>query len=190
MATILQPLAPWMRDLSRFMNTPGAASAFLPPADVLVSEDVVTVYMDVPGIKAEDLDIQLENDMLTVRGERRPPWGSLEGCTARVERSFGAFERTLRVTDGLDPEGIEASMSDGVLMMRLPEPAQTQPRRIQIRPSTATGNGAGMQAEREGGPGDSAPAAGDMPQVGSAPAGDEMPAAAPGDSAPATGRDV
>jgi hypothetical protein len=61
------------------------------------------------------------------------------------------------VTDGLDPEGIEASMSDGVLMMRLPEPAQTQPRRIQIRPSTATGNGAGMQAEAEGDPRDSAP---------------------------------
>src|ERR1700710_1423883 len=99
MATILQPFAPWMRDLSRFMNTPGAASAFLPPADV-------------PGIKAEDLDIQLENDMLTVRGERRPPWESLEGCTARIERSFGAFERTLRVTDGLDPDAIEASMSD------------------------------------------------------------------------------
>jgi HSP20 family molecular chaperone IbpA len=49
MATSLQPLAPWMRDLSRFMNTPGAASAFLPPADVLVSKDGVTVYMDVPG---------------------------------------------------------------------------------------------------------------------------------------------
>jgi hypothetical protein len=120
MATILQPFAPWMRDLSRFMNTPGAASAFLPPA--------------------------------------------VEGCTARVERSFGAFERTLRVTDGLDPEGIEASMSDGVLMMRLPEPVQTQPRRIQIRPNTAAGNGAGVQAKTEGGPGDSAPAAGDMPE--------------------------
>jgi hypothetical protein len=47
-----------------------------------------------------------------------------------------------------------------------------------------------MRAETEGGPGDSAPAAGDMPQVGSAPADDEMPAAAPGDSAPATGRDA
>jgi hypothetical protein len=87
MATILQPLAPWMRDLSRFMNTPGAASAFLPPADVLVTEDG------------------------------------------------------------------EASVSDGVLMMRLPEPARTQPRRIQIRPSTATGNGAGVQAEAKGGAG-------------------------------------
>ena len=176
MATILQPFAPWMRDLSRFMNTPGAVSAFLPPADVLVSEDGVTVYMDVPGIKAEDLDIQLQNDMLTVRGERRPPWESLEGCTARVERSFGAFERTLRVTDGLDPEGIEASMSDGVLILRLPEPAQTQPRRIQIRPNTATGNGAGVQAETEGGPGgtpgDTAPATSEMPEG----AADEAPA--------------
>ncbi len=173
MATIVQPLAPWMRDLSRFMNTPGAAGAFLPPADVLVSEDGVTVYMDVPGIKAEDLDIQLENDMLTVRGERRPPWESLEGCTARVERSFGAFERTLRVTDGLDPEGIEASMSDGVLMMRLPQPARTQPRRIQIRPSTATGNGAGMtEGGPEGAPSDCAPATGEMSEG----AADEAPA--------------
>ncbi|MDP1846989.1 MAG: Hsp20/alpha crystallin family protein [Solirubrobacteraceae bacterium] len=171
MATILQPIAPWMRDLSRFMNTPGAASAFLPPADVLVGEDDVTVYMDVPGIAAENLDIQLENDMLTVRGERRPPWESLEGCTARIERSFGAFERTLRVTDGLDPDGIEASMRDGVLVMRLPQPAQTQPRRIQIRPGTTSGNGAGMPASGEGGPADSAPAAGE-PQGG---AGESAP---------------
>jgi HSP20 family protein len=156
MATILQPLAPWMRDLSRFMNTSGAASAFMPPADVLVSEDGVTVYVDVPGIKTEDLDIQLENDMLTVRGERRPPWESLEACTARIERSFGAFERTLRVTDGLDPDAIDATLSDGVLTLRLPQPAQPQPRRIQIRPNTTTGNGASTQAETEGGPADSA----------------------------------
>jgi hypothetical protein len=45
MATMLQPFAPWMRDLSRFMNTPGAASAFLPPADLIVSDSGVTVYM-------------------------------------------------------------------------------------------------------------------------------------------------
>jgi HSP20 family protein len=184
MATILQPFAPWMRDLSRFMNTPGAASAFLPPADVLVSEDGVTVYMDVPGIKAEDLDIQLENDMLTVRGERRPPWESLEGCTARIERSFGAFERTLRVTDGLDPDAIEAAMSDGVLTLRLPQPAQPQPRRIQIRPGTATGNGASTQAGTAGSPADSAPAAGE-PQGGageSAPAAGNVPEGAPAEA--------
>ena len=102
MATTLQPFAPWMRDLSRFMNTPGAASAFLPPADVLVSEDGVTV-----------------------------------------------------------------------LIMRLPEPAQTQPRRIQIRPNTATGNGAGMQAQAEGGPGDFRAATGGAVRSGRLTAGFE-----------------
>ncbi len=192
MATILQPLAPWMRDLSRFMNTPGAASAFLPPADVLVSEDDVTVYMDVPGIKAEDLDIQLENDMLTVRGERRPPWESLEGCTARIERSFGAFERTLRVTDGLDPDAIEASISDGVLVMRLPQPAQTQPRRIQIRPGTAAGNGASMPASAQGGSADSGRAAGESPgDAGeSAPDADEAHEGGPAEAQSPSGATV
>ncbi|MDX6707985.1 MAG: hypothetical protein QOK16_2961 [Solirubrobacteraceae bacterium] len=149
MATMLQPFAPWMRDLSRFMNTPGAASAFLPPADVIVSDSGVTVYMDVPGLKAEDLDIELENDMLTVRGERRPPWENLEDCTARIERSFGAFERTLRVTSGLDPEAIEAEMSDGVLTLHLPKPAEPKPRRIEIRPGSAMGNGSGSHPEAQ-----------------------------------------
>jgi HSP20 family protein len=158
MATMLQPIAPWMRDLSRFMNTPGAASAFLPPADVIVGENGVTVYMDVPGIPAGDLDIELENDMLTVRGERRPPWENLDGCTARIERSFGAFERTLRVTDGLDPDAIQAAMSDGVLTLQLPKPAEAQPRRIQIR------QGAGAPGPAQGGTAESAGAGGEMPE--------------------------
>jgi HSP20 family protein len=158
MATMLQPIAPWMRDLSRFMNTPGAASAFLPPADVIVGENGVTVYMDVPGIPAGELDIELENDMLTVRGERRPPWENLDGCTARIERSFGAFERTLRVTDGLDPDAIQAAMSDGVLTLQLPKPAEAQPRRIQIR------QGAGAPGQAQGGTAESAGAGGEMPE--------------------------
>jgi HSP20 family protein len=160
MATMLQPLAPWMRDLSRFMNTPGAASAFLPPADVIVGEDRVTVYMDVPGIKTEDLDIELENDMLTVRGERRPPWESLDGCTARIERSFGAFERTLRVTGGLDPDAIEAEVTDGVLVLNLPEPARPQPRRIQVRHGAASGDGSAGHADAGSGGGPAGEAAG------------------------------
>jgi HSP20 family protein len=149
MATMLQPFAPWMRDLSRFMNTPGAASAFLPPADVIVSDSGVTVYMDVPGLKAEDLDIELENDMLTVRGERRPPWENLDDCAARIERAFGAFERTLRVTSGLDPEAIEAGISDGVLTLHLPKPAHPEPRRIEIRRGSAIGNGSASQPAGE-----------------------------------------
>lgn len=98
------------------------------------------------------------------------------------------------MTDGLDPDAIEASMSDGVLTLRLPQPAQTQPRRIQIRPGTTTGNGAGdgasMPAPAEGGPAYSAPAAGAQqggagesgPAAGNVPEG--APAEAPSPAAP------
>jgi HSP20 family protein len=134
MATMAEPFAPWMRDLSRFLATPGGGSAFLPPADVLVNDKGVTVYMDVPGLRAEDLEVELEQDMLSVRGERRPPWESLDGCSARIERTFGRFERTLRVTSGLDPDAIEASLDAGVLELRLPKPAEHQPRKIEIKP--------------------------------------------------------
>jgi HSP20 family protein len=150
MATMIEPFAPWMRDLSRFLTTPGGGSAFLPPADVLVSDEGVVVYMDVPGLRAEDLEIELEQDMLSVRGERRPPWESLEGCTARIERAFGRFERTLRVTHGLDPETIEASLDAGVLQLRLPKPAEHQPRKIEVKPGATSGNGSGGTIEQHG----------------------------------------
>ncbi|HEY0344117.1 MAG TPA: Hsp20/alpha crystallin family protein [Solirubrobacteraceae bacterium] len=141
MATMVEPFAPWMRDLSRFLATPGGGSAFLPPADVLVREDGVTVYMDVPGLHPDELEIELEQDMLTVRGERRPPWDSLDGSTARIERAFGRFERTLRVTHGLDPDAIEASLDAGVLQLHLPKPQEHQPRKIEIKPGSTQGNG-------------------------------------------------
>jgi HSP20 family protein len=157
MATMIEPFAPWMRDLSRFLATPGGGSAFLPPADVLVSEDGVTVYMDVPGLHADNLEIELEQDMLTVRGERRPPWESLDGISARIERTFGSFERTLRVTQGLDPEAIEASLDAGVLQLRLPKPQEHQPRKIEIKPGTIE-QGDGTSAGAGAGDGDSASA--------------------------------
>ena len=170
MATMVEPFAPWMRDLSRFLGTPGGGSAFLPPADVLVREDGVMVYMDVPGLHADDLELELEQDMLTVRGERRPPWESLEGISARIERSFGRFERTLRVTHGLDPDAIEASLDAGVLQLRLPKPQEHQPRKIEIKPGTITqGNGAGASASA-GDVADTGPAAGATEQSAPEPA--------------------
>ena len=64
MTTLMEPVAPWLRDLNRLFTSDG--NQFLPPADVLVTDDGVSVYMDVPGLKAEDLDIELENVALRV----------------------------------------------------------------------------------------------------------------------------
>lgn len=138
MTALTEPFPPWLRDLNRFFNSEGTLSAFVPPADVLVDDDGVTVYMDVPGVGADHLDIELENDMLTVRGERPYPYSDDNGAARRIERGFGRFERSLRVPRGLDPDAIEASLTDGVLHLRIPKPESLKPRRIEITGGSET----------------------------------------------------
>jgi HSP20 family protein len=147
---LVEPFAPWLRELSQAMQTPGSVAAFVPPADLLVDDNGVHVYMDVPGLRSEDLEIELENDVLTVRGERPYPYERDQGSAPahRIERGFGRFERSLRVPGGLDPDAIEASLSDGVLTLRIPKPQRPSARRIEIKGET---NGGGRaQASSEG----------------------------------------
>jgi HSP20 family protein len=131
--------APWLRDLNRLFTGEGAVAGFIPPADVIVSDDGVTVYMDVPGLNAESLEIELDNDVLTVRGERPFPYATGEGdrSVRRIERRFGKFERSLRVPRGLDPESVEASLVDGVLTLQIPKPESQKPRKVQIKAGTS-----------------------------------------------------
>jgi HSP20 family protein len=139
--TLVDPLAPWMRGLGQVLHNQGAAGAFIPPADLLIDDDGVTVYMDVPGLRSENLEIELENDTLTVRGDRPFPYAHENGGgpVRSIERGFGRFERSLRVPRGLDPDAIEASLQDGVLTLRIPKPETMRPRRIEIK---ASANGA------------------------------------------------
>jgi HSP20 family protein len=139
MTMLTEAHAPWLRDLNRLFTTEGAVAAFIPPADVIVSDEGVTVYMDVPGLNAESLEIELENDVLTVRGERPFPYATEDGerSVRRVERRFGKFERSLRVPRGLDPDAVEASLVDGVLTLRIPKPESQKPRKVQIKTGTS-----------------------------------------------------
>jgi HSP20 family protein len=133
--TLVEPFAPWLRELSHVLQNQAPGSGFSPPADLLIDDEGVTVYMDVPGVKRENLEIELENDMLTVRGERPFPYAQEDGSgpVRRIERGFGRFERTLRVPRGLDPDAIEATLSDGVLTLRMPKPETLRPRKIEIK---------------------------------------------------------
>jgi HSP20 family protein len=139
MTMLTEAHAPWLRDLNRLFTTEGAVAAFIPPADVIVSDEGVTVYMDVPGLNADSLEIELENDVLTVHGERPFPYATEDGerSVRRVERRFGKFERSLRVPRGLDPDAVEASLVDGVLTLRIPKPESQKPRKVQIKAGTS-----------------------------------------------------
>jgi HSP20 family protein len=128
------PLFQLSRDMNRILARNGDLAGFIPAADVVVTDEYVTVAMDVPGLQVEDLEIELENDVLTVRGERGHPYAT-EGETRawqRTERGFGKFERSLQVPRGLDPDAIQASLDAGVLTLRIPKPEKLRPKRVQI----------------------------------------------------------
>jgi HSP20 family protein len=157
MTTVVEPFPAWLRDINRFFTSEGAGGTvpqFIPPADVLVGEDGVMVYMDVPGLRAQDLEIDLENDVLSVHGERPFPYQGQQQAVRRIERGFGRFERSLRVPRGLDPGAIEASLNDGVLSMRIPKPESLKPHRIEIK----AGQGGAQSPEiQSGGTGTQSP---------------------------------
>ena len=99
-----------------------------------MTDDQVAVNMDVPGVDREHLEIELENEVLTIRGERLYPYACADGGRVwqRIERGFGRFERDLRIPKGLDPDSIEASLGDGVLALQIPRPEPLKPHRIEI----------------------------------------------------------
>jgi HSP20 family protein len=134
MSTMVEPFPPWLRDLSRLLGSEATSSSFVPPADVLVDENGVTVYMDAPGVPPEQIEVELENDTLTVRGERPYPYGEQNnGPSGRIERTFGRFERSLRVPRGLDPGSVKATLANGVLTLSIPKPESLKPHRIEIK---------------------------------------------------------
>ncbi|HEV2769438.1 MAG TPA: HSP20 family small heat-shock protein, partial [Solirubrobacteraceae bacterium] len=138
MTLFFEPFAPLLgfsREADRHLASGQAAlRSFAPAADVLATEDLVTVTMDIPGLKAEDLEIELADDVLTVRGERVFSYTDQAeaGVWQRLERGYGKFERVLRVPKGLEGDAIQASMADGVLTLHIPMPQARKPRRIAI----------------------------------------------------------
>jgi HSP20 family protein len=131
---LMDPFAPWLEQGLRTMTDP-APRTFVPPTDLLSGEHDVKVVMDVPGLTVDDVEIELTDGTLTIRGERRYPYREHDDSHElnRLERRFGRFERTLRVPRDVDPGAIEASIDAGVLTMSIPLPDSRRPRRIEVR---------------------------------------------------------
>ena len=109
--------------------------AFYPAADLVADEDAMTLVMDVPGFKTDDLEIELNDGILRVRGERRYPYasGAAGRRLQRLERGYGSFERALQLPKEVDPSGLTATIEDGVLTVRIAVPEARKPHRIEIR---------------------------------------------------------
>ena len=100
--------------------------------DLLETQDSFVLRADLPGVSEDDVAIELEDNLLTVSGERKSEREENGEGFYRVERAFGAFSRSLTLPKGVDAEAVSAGFHNGVLEVRIPKPEETQPTRVQI----------------------------------------------------------
>ncbi|MBW1713938.1 MAG: Hsp20/alpha crystallin family protein [Deltaproteobacteria bacterium] len=106
-----------------------------PSMDVSESKDKYTITAELPGIEEKDLDISLEGDVLTIKGEKKKEYEEKEENVHRIERSYGRFVRSLRLPGQIDPEKVKAKYKKGVLTLTIPKSKEAVGRKIEIKAS-------------------------------------------------------
>jgi HSP20 family protein len=108
------------------------SGTWAPPVDVAETQEKIIVRAEVPGVRQDDISIEFENGLLTIRGDRKLEKG-LEGLTYhRVERVYGNFIRSFTLPRTVDPEKITASYRDGILEIEVPKKEEAKPKQIRI----------------------------------------------------------
>ena len=110
-------------------------TGFTPAVDIYEDKESISVRAELAGMKAEDVHVSVENNVLTLRGERKLEREDQKQGYHRIERAYGAFTRSFALPQLVDAEKIHAEMKDGVLTLRLPKKGEPQPRRVEIKAS-------------------------------------------------------
>lgn len=118
------------------------ARAFSPAVDVRANEDEIVLVADVPGVKKEDLEVTLEDGVLTIKGQRRYEGSDKEKVW--LGRSYGSFERSFTLPETVDPDRLTADLADGVLTIRIAQQPKAKPKKIAIN---AHGSAPGLEQE-------------------------------------------
>lgn len=105
---------------------------WLPAVDIAETENGLTFYAELPGMNKEDVDVTLENNVLTLRGERKFERDAKEENYHRIERSYGSFSRSFSLPSNVKSEACQATFKDGVLRIDIPKAEEAKPRRISI----------------------------------------------------------
>ena len=108
------------------------SSQFAPPVDVYEDEHNVTLKIEVPGIDEKDIDVRVENNVLTVQGQRKFEKEEKEENFRRVERQYGSFTRTFTLPSTVDAENVQADYDKGILKIVLPKKAEAKPKQIKV----------------------------------------------------------
>ncbi len=143
MALVMKP-EPFSTEINRLFNTlfdeRAQAQRWVPAMDLVEADDHFLLRADLPGLSEDDVAIELRDNTLTISGERKAEHEDRKEGYVRLERAFGAFRRQLTLPEGVDPEALAATFTNGVLELGIPKPEERKPRRVQIKGQAGNGS--------------------------------------------------
>ena len=153
MALLMRP-EPFSNEINRLFNTlfdasDAPAQRWVPAMDLVEGEDHFLLKADLPGLAEEDVNIEIQDNTLTISGERHAESEHRERGWFRVERQFGRFSRSLTLPEGVDADAVTAEFDRGVLAVRIPKPEERKPRRVQIKAGQANGRPKAVEGTAE-----------------------------------------
>ena len=130
-ATLQNRMNSLLRELNK-ADAPLTTASFVPAVDIYEDPQKVVLKLEVPGVEEKDLDIRVENNTLTVKGERKLEKEEKEENFHRIERTYGNFYRAFTLPTTVDTEQVQASYTNGVLKLELKKKAEAQPKQIKV----------------------------------------------------------
>src|SRR3954464_5389437 len=143
MALLMRP-EPFSQEVNRLFSTlfdaqDSGVQRWVPAMDLTEADDHFVLRADLPGLGEDDVSIEIQDNTLTISGERKAEHETRERGWYRVERSFGRFSRSLTLPEGVNADAVQAWFDKGVLEVSIPKPEERKPRRVAIK--SANGNG-------------------------------------------------
>ena len=122
-------------DFARSFGVPpsGAGALLAPRMEVTETDKEIEVSVELPGLERKDVDVSLDGNVLAIRAEKKAEGEQKDKNVHVAERSYGVFYRALELPEKVDPSTVEATMSNGVLRLKIPKPAQTEAKKIEVK---------------------------------------------------------
>jgi HSP20 family protein len=137
-ATLQEQINRVLGDVVRRNGEESNLTPWAPAVDIYETENELVVKADLPDVNPQDLDIRVENNILTIRGERKFATKVKEDNYLRIERAYGSFSRSFSLANSVKSEAIKAEYHDGVLTLSLPKREEAKPKQIKVNVGTGT----------------------------------------------------
>src|ERR1700736_5157490 len=120
-------------EFAQHMGLNTTLTNIIPSIDVCETDKAIEVSAEMPGLERKDVEISIEDDTLTIRGEKKIEENQKDKNVQLSERSYGVFLRVLQLPPGIDPSSVQATMSNGVLKITIPKPTKSEPKKIEVK---------------------------------------------------------